>query len=608
MNIPKCRSALLGLCVLMWPVACIAGAPANFLYPDMFPYVEEDAEGRFETLQNWQISGDNLIFNTLFANQGDGVFEIRAGDDIPDTERYELLQRVYIDNDYPGSNFVDIPIGDAPKPLSSEVSGAPIGNPSNVIWFENFTHFSLHEASMVDGLVTVGDEVAGTTKMSWRLSPNTGPLPGYEGLPANGSSNQTLQQRIGVGWADLYTAGSFGQSIDITRVTPGPLYWLRQTVDPANRITETDETNNSVELLIDLNNPGQALRTGGQFGSFLKPGDPTPITPGDLTGDSKVTIDDWIAFKAGNETSLEGLSEADAYALGDLNLDGRHSLADAALFRQYYDAVNGAGAFAAIQSVPEPTSVLMFGVSAAVVCYVGRRQLYRARQMFMVGISITTFLVVSSPRIALGDITSLKIDTDTGEMTILNAEALTGYEVTGPSGSLDEETWLAENLDARNVGSDITTDFNGDHVVNLADYTKWRDSLGGPEADADGDGQTESDDYELWKQQFGSQIAEGTSWETLAASDMLLREFLLEGETNDSALSLGRGYDAQTDLRNLQFFYSTPDDLEIEGIVTYTGGLLEIGALPVPEPGGLWLVITALVTTVGGWRWLRQYQ
>lgn len=73
------------------------------------------------------------------------------------------------------------------------------------------------------------------------------------------------------------------------------------------------------------------------------------------------------------------------------------------------------------------------------------------------------------------------------------------------------------------VGSDIGAfewrpdgDFNGDGMVNLADYTVWRDSFGASGtrrysgADATGDGNVTAEDYEVWKTNFGSQL-EGTS-------------------------------------------------------------------------------------------------
>lgn len=62
------------------------------------------------------------------------------------------------------------------------------------------------------------------------------------------------------------------------------------------------------------------------------------------------------------------------------------------------------------------------------------------------------------------------------------------------------------------LGVSLPGDYNGDSVVNLADYTVWRDSLGsyGPWLVADGsgpdgfpDGEVNALDYQLWKANFG---------------------------------------------------------------------------------------------------------
>lgn len=55
-------------------------------------------------------------------------------------------------------------------------------------------------------------------------------------------------------------------------------------------------------------------------------------------------------------------------------------------------------------------------------------------------------------------------------------------------------------------------DYNGDGVVNLADYTVWRDSFGqsGPSLAADGNGDQKVDaaDYQVWKLHFGMQAGD----------------------------------------------------------------------------------------------------
>ena len=57
-----------------------------------------------------------------------------------------------------------------------------------------------------------------------------------------------------------------------------------------------------------------------------------------------------------------------------------------------------------------------------------------------------------------------------------------------------------------------TGDYNGNHTVDAADYTVWRDTLGaavspnGSGADGDGDGTIDDGDYDFWKDNFGDVV------------------------------------------------------------------------------------------------------
>ena len=61
----------------------------------------------------------------------------------------------------------------------------------------------------------------------------------------------------------------------------------------------------------------------------------------------------------------------------------------------------------------------------------------------------------------------------------------------------------------------LSGDFNGDGVVDAADYTVWRDNLGGDEATlggvGDGSGTVDQGDYDLWAANFGSAAATASS-------------------------------------------------------------------------------------------------
>jgi hypothetical protein len=71
-----------------------------------------------------------------------------------------------------------------------------------------------------------------------------------------------------------------------------------------------------------------------------------------------------------------------------------------------------------------------------------------------------------------------------------------------------------------------TGDYNGDHVVNAADYTVWRDHLGqtvAPFSGADGDGSGVIDqgDYTFWKNHFGNVVpGAGSGAGTVAAAQL----------------------------------------------------------------------------------------
>ncbi len=57
-------------------------------------------------------------------------------------------------------------------------------------------------------------------------------------------------------------------------------------------------------------------------------------------------------------------------------------------------------------------------------------------------------------------------------------------------------------------------DYNGNGVVDAADYTVWRDTLGSAVAafsgaDGDGDGMVDDDDYDVWKANFGEALGPG---------------------------------------------------------------------------------------------------
>src|SRR6185503_13714179 len=77
-------------------------ARAQQLLPDILPWVREDAP----YLVNWDISSGNLRMQTMFANIGDGLLQLRT--DLAGTggATTPLMQRVFIGVDN-GPNYQD---------------------------------------------------------------------------------------------------------------------------------------------------------------------------------------------------------------------------------------------------------------------------------------------------------------------------------------------------------------------------------------------------------------------------------------------------------------------------------------------------------------------
>ena len=62
----------------------------------------------------------------------------------------------------------------------------------------------------------------------------------------------------------------------------------------------------------------------------------------------------------------------------------------------------------------------------------------------------------------------------------------------------------------------LTGDYNGNHVVDAADYTIWRDNLGhsvpnGTGADGNNNGTIDGGDYDFWKAHFGNPAGAGSA-------------------------------------------------------------------------------------------------
>jgi hypothetical protein len=76
-----------------------------------------------------------------------------------------------------------------------------------------------------------------------------------------------------------------------------------------------------------------------------------------------------------------------------------------------------------------------------------------------------------------------------------------------PAGLTWSVTYNANDVVLAVTGLGLSGDYNGDGIVNAADYTTWRDSLGqvgsNLAADGNGNGSIDAGDYDVWKNNFG---------------------------------------------------------------------------------------------------------
>jgi hypothetical protein len=88
---------------------------------------------------------------------------------------------------------------------------------------------------------------------------------------------------------------------------------------------------------------------------------------GDLNFDGFISALDWPFYNAGRGVDLSSMSSAAAYQMGDLDGDMDNDIVDFVLFKAYFVAENGAAAWAALASVPEPTSGLLLMTALALL-------------------------------------------------------------------------------------------------------------------------------------------------------------------------------------------------------------------------------------------------
>jgi hypothetical protein len=179
-------------------------------------------------------SARRVRFSTTTVNRGAGPLEMR-GFYHAELNRTRALQRIHL----------------ADGQSLEEHVGDFIFHPTHKHWhFEDFNEselWSYHPDGALDR------RVATTGKVSFCVVDMVAinlDLPGAPPAKVYKKCDQELQG-ISVGWSDTYTLTVAGQELDVTHI-PSGRYALRTTVDPANRLRESNDRNNSVVIYVEL--------------------------------------------------------------------------------------------------------------------------------------------------------------------------------------------------------------------------------------------------------------------------------------------------------------------------------------------------------------------
>jgi glucose/arabinose dehydrogenase len=95
---------------------------------------------------------------------------------------------------------------------------------------------------------------------------------------------------------------------------------------------------------------------------------------GDVNRSGGIDAADWVIVRNNFNADLSGLTGPQALALGDLNADFRNDEVDFGLFKAAYEDFNGAGSFAALLHVPEPSTALVMATAVASLAVIRRRR------------------------------------------------------------------------------------------------------------------------------------------------------------------------------------------------------------------------------------------
>lgn len=187
-------------------------------------------------------------FTTTIGDHGDGVLELLPrredcdGDGDPSNDR-TAYQRIYVDTN--GNGLFD---RDVDRHGTAAAVGCMLFHPAHNHWhFQDFARYELFAGP------SSGPRVAKAEKVSFcvRDSVSAWTGPGHPAAPYYGECSRSSTMGLSVGWADLYGWELQGQALDV-RGLPTGRYCLVATADPDDRLTESDEMDNTTSASLRI--------------------------------------------------------------------------------------------------------------------------------------------------------------------------------------------------------------------------------------------------------------------------------------------------------------------------------------------------------------------
>jgi hypothetical protein len=251
-----------------------------------------------------------------------------------------VYQRIYLSE----GGISEVLIGSFPDAASI---------PPRHLWLPGIAQYNLRTVTAGNG---VGPIVSTHDKTSMAVVDSASYDTSLPGAPATKVYDSVGDPILGIsiGWADVYGTGLPGQWVEATGLASGQ-YWLEVIADPYNRIQESDETNNTTRILVNLVIP------------------PPQILPGDYNQDDVVDASDYVVWRntLGQTVSMLGTG-------ADGDGDGVIGPADYEVWRaKFGDAALGASS--QTDEVPEAPGIVMVVAASIAVSAAGLRRRARRR-------------------------------------------------------------------------------------------------------------------------------------------------------------------------------------------------------------------------------------